>query len=336
MVSDNIKNTIHLFNGDAIECYDKWDSPITIISDGPYGVDGYKGDLKTPIGLDEWYEPHIAKWSELSTAQTTLWFWNTEIGWALVHPILEKYGWIYKSCNIWDKGMSHVAGNTNIKTLSHLPVVSEVCVQYVKKPIFHDIDGNELSMKDWLRAEWERTGLPFSKTNEACGVVNAATRKYFTKCHLWYMPPADTFEKLAIYANKYGREEGKPYFSTDGLNPLTKEDWDKMRAKFNCPFGMTNVWTTSQLRGAERIKKGLKAVHLNQKPLELIKRTIEMSSEKDDVVWDPFGGLFTTAVACNSLGRLCYSSELRPEVYAEGLKRMRASILQQSLQFVTQ
>lgn len=61
-------------------------------------------------------------------------------------------------------------------------------------------------MKDWLRLEWERTGMPFSKTNEACHVVNAATRKYFTKCHLWYMPPADMFEKSLRYKNK--RENG--------------------------------------------------------------------------------------------------------------------------------
>ena len=47
---------------------------------------------------------------------------------------------------------------------------------------------------------------------------------------------------------------------------MTKEDWEHMKPKFNCPFGVTNVWTTAQLRNSERIKKGLKAVHLNQKP----------------------------------------------------------------------
>ena len=67
---------------------------------------------------------------------------------------------------------------------------------------------------------------------------------------------------------------------------MTKEDWEHMKPKFNCPFGVTNVWTTAQLRNSERIKKGLKAVHLNQKPFELIGRIIEMSSDKNDVVWD--------------------------------------------------
>lgn len=328
----DIISGLHLYNGDSLELYQLWDKPTVIMADGPYGVNGFRGDLKTPVGLAEWYEPHIAEWSKKATPQTTLWFWNTEIGWAIVHPILEKYGWEYKTCNVWDKGMSHVAGNTNTKTLSHLPVVSEVCVQYVKKASF-DWNGEKVSMKDWLRLEWERTGMPFSKTNEACHVVNAATRKYFTKCHLWYMPPADMFEKIVAYANEHGKDEGKPYFSINGKTPMTKEDWEHMKPKFNCPFGVTNVWTTAQLRNSERIKKGLKAIHLNQKPLELIGRIIEMSSDKNDVVWDPFGGLFTTAVACYNLQRSCFTSEITPEVFEEGKKRVELLVSQQQLQF---
>lgn len=52
-------NTLHLYNGDALKLYDEWKSPTVIISDGPYGVNGFPGDLVTPDGLAEWYEPHI-------------------------------------------------------------------------------------------------------------------------------------------------------------------------------------------------------------------------------------------------------------------------------------
>lgn len=315
----NCKN-IHLFCGDALELYESWEAPTVIISDGPYGVNGFPGDLVSPIGLDKWYEPHIKKWSELATPLTTLWFWNTEIGWATVHPMLEKYGWTYVSCCIWDKGMSHVAGNTNTKTIRHLPVVTEICVQYVKKPLFH-VNEVTLSMKEWLRYEWGRTELPFSKTNEACGVKNAASRKYFSKCHLWYMPPAEAFEKIAAYANKYGKEEGKPYFSIDGKNPITRDEWADMRSKFYCPIGVTNVWQVPQLRSGERLKNNQKAIHLNQKPLSLIKRTIEMTSDINDVIWDPFAGLFTTAVASFELDRACYCSEIRQDIFEYGVKR---------------
>lgn len=318
----SFENKIFLFDEDSILNYENWAVPTVIVSDGPYGVNGFRGDLFSAKGLDEWYEPHIAAWSKYATPHTTLWFWCTEQGWATVHPILLKYGWEFKSCNIWNKGMSHVAGNVNTKTISHLPVVTEVCVQYTKTPKFK-VGERELSMQEWLRYEWSRTGLPFSKTNEACGVKDAATRKYFTTdSYLWYMPPTDAFMKIVEYANTYGKESGKPYFSIDGQKPVTSDEWSKLRPVFRCPIGTTNVWDYPQLMDKERIKTNSKAVHLNQKPLKLISKIIEISSDKDDVVWDPFGGLFTTAIACFDLKRRCYTSEITPETYSVGRRRV--------------
>lgn len=318
-------NKINLFCGDSLDLCENWKSPTVIICDGPYGVTGFKGDLHSQHGLAEWYEPHIKKWSKIATPITTLWFWCTEVGWATVHPIFEKYGWEYVSCCVWDKGMSHVAGNTNTKTIRHLPVVTEVCVQYVKKPSFQ-VEEKTLTMKEWLRYEWGRTGLPFSKTNEACGVKDAATRKYFTKCHLWYMPPADAFEKIATYANTYGKESGKPYFSINGKTAISKEEWSRLRSKFYCPIGITNVWQVPQLRSGERLKINQKAIHLNQKPLLLIKRIIEMSSDVGDVVWDPFAGLCTSAVASLELERECFCAEVDPNIYQIAVNRVTQTL----------
>lgn len=318
-------NNIHLYCEDVLNLYDKWEQPTLIISDGPYGVKGFQGDLVSHHGLAQWYEPHIKKWSAFATPLTTLWFWCTEVGWATVHPVLEDNGWDYISCCIWDKGMGHVAGNVNTKTIRHLPVVTEVCVQYVKKPYF-TVGKERMTMKEWLRYEWGRTKLPLKKTNEACGVKDAATRKYFTKCHLWYMPPAEAFEKIVHYANTYGAEDGKPYFSLDGKNSITKIDWAKMRSKFYCPLGVTNVWKVPQLRGDERIKINQKAVHLNQKPLELIRRIIEISSDPGDIVWDPFAGLCTTAVAAAELERKCYSAEVNEKIYNVAKERIEMEL----------
>lgn len=313
--------------GDAMDQYDKWPSPSLIISDGPYGVSGYKGDLHTYSGLAEWYEPHIRKWTEKSKPAASLWFWNSEIGWATVHPILEKYGWEYKSCCIWNKGLGHIAGNCNTKTISTFPVVTEVCVHYVKKPFFI-VDNKKLTMQEWMILEWKRTGLPLKKANEACGVVDAASRKWLTKDHLWYMPSSESFEKLVYYANLFGKEDGKPYFSIDGVNPLTKEEWDTFRPTFHCPIAKTNVWDVPQLKTEERIKNGTKAVHNNQKPLQIIKELISVSSKPLDVVWDPFGGLATTAVASIELRRNVYSSEINEAMYHHGKRRIHDSLNQ--------
>jgi len=312
---------INLYQGDSLDHYDKWDRPTAIISDGAYGILGFEGDTSDHMGIPDWYEPHVKKWSEAATAQTTLWFWNSEIGWAAAHPILEKYGWRYVNCNSWNKGKGHIAGNVNTSKIRRFPVVSEVCVQYVYEA---KID-NQL-LRDWLRSEWKRTGLPMKRANEACGVKDAATRKYFDKGHLWYFPPPDVFEKMAIFANTHGNPDGKPYFSKDGIKPMTSLEWENMRAKFNCPHGFTNIWERGSLRGSERIKApktNSKAAHLNQKPLDLMRLIIEASTSQGDVIWEPFGGLFSGSLAASMLNRKAFACELDADYFNLGLERFQ-------------
>ena len=289
--------------------------------DGPYGVGDFPGDPYARAELAGWYEPHVAAWSRYATPRTTLWFWNTEVGWANVHPVLARHGWAYRGACIWDKGTAHIAGNVNTGAIRRLPVVTEVCVHYVKEAAFA-IDGRPASMKEWLRHEWLRSGLPLRQTNEACGVINAATRKYFTRCRLWYYPPVAHFARLVEYANRHGDPRGRPYFSLDGVRPATGEEWGRMRAKFACEHGVTNVWRAPAVRGPERLKVGLRALHTNQKPLSLVERTVRLCTDPGDVVWEPFGGLCTTAVACHRLGRRCHSAEVRPAVYRQAVSRL--------------
>ena len=279
---------IHLFRADALDVNAKWEPPVTIVSDGAYGIGGFEGDPPSHEGLADWYRPHVAAWGESATPRTTLWFWNTEVGWATVHPLLVAAGWEYRCCHIWNKGIGHIAGNANSLTLRKYPVVSEVCVQYVNRAAF-DTPAGVLDMKQWLRHEWRRSGLPLYETNRACGVWNAATRKYLTQDHPWYYPPVEMFERLVEYANRHGRPEGRPYFSVDGREPLTGAAWGQLRAHFKCDVGVTNVWDLPAVRGEERLKDHCgKCVHLNQKPLALMRQIVSASTLPGDVVWEPF------------------------------------------------
>ncbi|SHG13738.1 site-specific DNA-methyltransferase (adenine-specific) [Jatrophihabitans endophyticus] len=323
--SEQIGSTT-LFCGSAGDFYERWEAPTVIHVDGPYGVSGFPGDPHTADGLAKWYAPHAAAWASAATPETTLWFWGTEIGWALVHPVLDQAGWEYEGLQVWDKGIAHVAGNVNSRTIRGFPVVTEVCARYSRRATFESEDGALLSMKEWLRSEWLRSGLPLYKTNEACGVKNAATRKYFTQDHLWYFPPPEMMAKLAAYAKTNGRLTKRPYFSLDGATPLTAERWAHMRTKWNHEHGVTNVWAMPAIRGAERIKHNGKIVHTNQKPLALIERLINATSDEGDVVWDPFAGLATTGVAANRLGRRCYTAEITPTVATAAAERLRSEL----------
>lgn len=318
---------VTLFLGNSLEHYDQWEQPTVIVSDGAYGVLGFEGDTSDHLDLPEWYEPHIQAWSKAAMPYSTLWFWNSEIGWAVVHPILEKHGWRYVNCNIWNKGKGHIAGNVNTEKIRRFPVVTEVCVQYVREVLL-----DELPLKTWLLKEWKRSGLPLRQANTACGVADAATRKYFDQGHLWYFPPPDMVEKLVNYANEHGNPEGRPYFSLSGDRPLTGQEWSQMRSKFKCPHGFTNVWERHALRGDERIKTPSgKAVHLNQKPLDLMNLIIEASSDENDVIWEPFGGLFSASLAAYKLSRKAYACETDPDYFYYGVKRFNQEVHQYSL-----
>ena len=308
---------VSIYCGDSLDFYQKWETPEVIISDGGYGVLGFEGDTSDHLGLPEWYELHIEAWSKQATPQTTLWFWNSEIGWAAVHPVLEKHGWRYQNCNIWNKGIAHIAGNVNTQKIRRFPVVTEVCVQYTLEPRVQGV-----VLKKWLRAEWKRSGLPFRKANEACGVRDAAVRKYLDQGHLWYFPPPEMFFRMQEYANKHGDPSGRPYYSLNGVSPCSAADWAKMRSKFRCPHGVTNVWDRPPVNGKERIKSSSgRAAHLNQKPLDLMRMIIEASSDEGDVVWEPFGGLLTGCYAAAETGRKAFGAELDPAYFQLAIKR---------------
>lgn len=313
-----------LFRGDALEAYDEWPTPTVIIADGPYGLGKFPGEPRTPDALDEWYAPHAAAWAKYSEPFTTLWFWNSEIGWAKAHPALEQHGWEYEETVVWDKGIAHIAGNVNSRTIRGLPVVTELAVRYTRRATLLGIDGREMPLKEWLRHEWQRSGLPLSQSNEACGVANAATRKYLTQCHLWYFPPGDAVVAMARWCTSFGNPTGSPYFSLDGTNPPSAGAWEKMRASWNHVHALTNVWQEPPVHGEERVKApyGNGYLHANQKPLTLMERQIQASSNLGDVVWEPFGGLMSATISAVRTGRLAFAAECNPEFFGAAFARL--------------
>jgi len=327
-----------LHRGDVLDAYLDWPAPVSIVSDGAYGVRGFHGDTTGPGELVEWYRQHVEQWSRAADPATTLWFWNTEAGWAAVHPLLTALGWDYVQTVTWDKGLAHIAGNVNGKTIRRFPVVTEVCALYQRRLELTGPAG-PLPVRQWLRHEWLRSGLPLYKANEACGVRNAATRKYLTQDWLWYSPPGLMLERLAVYASEHGLETAWPYFSLDGQTQVTAKAWDSLRYGWNHVHGLTNVWSRPPLHDAERLKGTMRraaprvykpsrasSAHLNQKPLEFMERIIYAVTEPDDVVWEPFGGLASASVAAVALGRKPYVAEIDGQFAELARERLRLAV----------
>lgn len=319
-----------LHRGDVLDAYGEWPQPDCLIVDGPYGVGGFFGDPRTPESLADWYRPHIEAWTKSSKLSSTLWFWGTEIGWATVHPVLAEFGWEYVQAIHWDKGVGHIAGNVNGKTIRRFPIVNEIVVFYTRRLEFPTPEG-VVPARKWLLDEWLRSGLPRRRANDACGVKDAATRKYFDQGWLWYPPPSEPMQKLVDYANEHGDPGGRPYYSIDGMTPITGAEWERLRYRWNHVHGITNVWQHPALRNRERVKNrdgvrhaprvykptaGVASAHLNQKPIDFMRRILHACTTAGDVLWEPFGGLCSASVAAIEMGRMPYAAEIE-ETFAD-------------------
>lgn len=67
---------------------------------------------------------------------------------------------------------------------------------------------------------------------------------------------------------------------------------------------------------------GSKRIHPTQKSLDLFEDIIRIHSNKEDLIFDPFCGSGTTAVACQNLGRNFIGSEIDKKYYEKAIKRL--------------
>lgn len=126
-------------------------------------------------------------------------------------------------------------------------------------------------------------------------------------------PPPRISKTNYVFANEYIvyaiNEKGKPTEST---------------FNFNKQNDMHNIFITSSLQSKERLKdKNGKAIHPTQKPLSILKKLIEVSSNPGDIILDPFMGVGSTAVAAKELGRKYIGCEINRKHHVIACERLK-------------
>lgn len=96
------------------------------------------------------------------------------------------------------------------------------------------------------------------------------------------------------------------------------------KQKDGSPKQMRDVWPIPLVQGSERLKsfKG-RALHPTQKPEKMLERIIEASSNKGDIVLDPFIGSGTTAVIAKRLGRKWVGIEKEEKYITAAYERIK-------------
>jgi len=118
----------------------------------------------------------------------------------------------------------------------------------------------------------------------------------------WFKPNAPPNLSCRYFAHSHetllwARKDKK---TKHKFNYPTMKNWDVKRDKINNPGKqMRSVWSIPLTPKKEKINGG----HPTQKPMELLKRIIASSTDKGDVILDPFNGSGTTGIVCSMLNR---------------------------------
>lgn len=284
------------YNGDCIKVMQgiEDNSVDLVVADPPYWkVVGEKWDYKWKTEKDyvEWSLQWIKEVSRILRYGGTFYCFGYFRTLALLVPYLEEIGLELRQQIILDKGIRSVSGRAT-KKYKIFPNVTESILFIIKD--------NKQFVKPFLKERQQAKGLTSKQINEALGVKSNGGG-------MW-----------SIYTGKNICEQ----FPTEELwGKLSKIlDFDcpykKVAQTFNPQMGYTDVWTDIDFY----VEKHL---HPTQKPIKLIRRLIEASSNEGDVVLDPFSGSGSTQVSCIQLNRHYIGIELDENYYNIGLDRIK-------------
>ena len=93
----------------------------------------------------------------------------------------------------------------------------------------------------------------------------------------------------------------------------------------NDDLQMRSNWDLPICNGSERLKKDGKKIHSTQKPEALLHRILLATSNKNDLILDPFLGSGTTATVSKKLGRNYFGIEKEKNYFKAAEQRIKAT-----------
>lgn len=209
---------------------------------------------------------------------------------ALLIPYFDDLGLELRQQIIVDKGMRSVSGRATRK-YKMFPNVTESILFIVKD--------NKKFVKTFLKDRQKAAGLTAKQINEALGVKSNGGG-------MW-----------SIYTGNNVCEQFPTKKLWEKLSGILHFDlpYEKVSQTFNAQMGFTDVWRDIDFYEEKRY-------HPTQKPIKLIKRLIYASSNKGDIVLDPFVGSGSTAVAAVQLERNFLGFEVEKGYYEAAVQRI--------------
>ena len=170
----------------------------------------------------------------------------------------------------------------------------------------------------------------------------AKSKEYESKSWDSDIPHEDIFKEI-FRISKHQIIWGGNYFIDYLSNTSSMIVWDKDNGEND--FADCELAWTSHRKAVRKIKHAWHGmiqenmknkevrIHPTQKPLKLFKWCLEKYSKPGDIIFDPFLGSFTTAVACNSHGLNWLGCEKDEDYFKAGQERYETECLQNLMDF---
>ena len=223
--------------------------------------------------------------------------WDTQ--WKSVEAYLEwSFRWVEECLRVLrDDGLCFVFGQLGKREHAFLHLMSELA----KRHAFHDL------------LIWDRV------------VGYNERRDSFTPCYEMVLvlrkAEKPKFNKGAV------REAYSPEKIQSYLRDKRYKDPEARLKHLKAGKYATNILRVPSLKGASKEKWG----HPSQKPLDLISKLIAASTDKGDLVVDPFLGSGTTAVVAQTLGRRWIGIEADAKFVELARKRIGGAVAERQV-----
>lgn len=300
---------VDLKQGDCLELMKglENESVDAIVTDPPF----YKirGDFdfiwKTFDEYLEWVELVAVEFKRILKPNGSLLWFGDDKNIAYCQIIFDKY-FNFLNHLVWDKINPIAKGENNFRMfatrteriLYYACTKSKTGLDEIKL----DIE-NFKSLRNYFKRVQEYIGLAKNKINEKLK-HRKAEHCFYWKSTQWELPTPETYNELI------------KHFQIDKMGGFKRyeklrQEYEELRRPFNYQKG---VYEVIRHKTNSHITKENES-HITQKPIGLMHKLIEITTNSNQTILDPFLGSGTTGIACANLNRNFIGYELSEDYF---------------------
>ena len=305
-----LSDSVSLYCGDCRDIIPTLGKVDAVVTDPPYNIGKAAWDKISDY--PQWCESWIAVASKACKRQGAFWCFHSEPDVLVdLSRMIAKHGRPRKNWITWDKHFN--------KTFFYVPTRSfEQMAEYI---VYHADDGQWTAQSDecrgfifeplraYLDGERMRADVDKIACNVACGFSASAggmaSRHYFARSQ-WQLPTPEHYAALQRLFNSQGGD-------------YLRREYEHLRPTFNNPGKVSSVWQYPPAPANG---------HATPKPVELMQRIVETTTNPGDTVLDCFMGSGTTGIACIRTGRRFIGIEKDARYFEIARKRLENELRQ--------